>query len=299
MLSCCRALPGAAQVWPAQLSGVAPCVTARAVRVQSQLGAARMTLSDATLAAATGGDIRAIEAALASGTDVNDLGCYHYDDDCTMLTLAAENCQHEVAKLLLVKGANPNLIDDDLRPALHKAGDAQMVDLLVVHGAIVDGGMDEVDETALFAQACNYLYSNIDCVRALLRHGTDFTLENFEGHTARSSALLMSQAPRWEGGEGWEAGQGRLHETIDLLTAVEAAGSWKRYVRELREPVVQLLCLRYLCLAGRARPPAYNTLLVRLFGAPPVANAAKARRAANLLPNEVFAHILTFWNRRT
>ena len=87
-----------------------------------------------------------------------------------------------------------------------------------------------------------------------------------------------------------------MHETIDLLTAVEDAGSWKRYVRE---PVVQLLCLRYLCLAGRARPPAYNTLLVRLFGAPPVPNAAKARRAANLLPNEVFAHILTFWNRRT
>ena len=262
-----------------------------------------MTLSDATLAAATGGDIRAIEAALASGTDVNDLGCQPWKKEdgsnwreLTMLTWAAENCQHEVAKFLLEQGANPNLIDDDLRPALHKAGDAQMVDLLVAHGAIVDEDIDwEKDRTALIAHACND--PNIDCVRALLRHGSDFTLKNFEGHTARSYALLMSQFPlRFHTREGWEAIQGRLHETIDLLTAVEDAGSWKRYVRE---PVVQLLCLRYLCLAGRARPPAYNTLLVRLFGAPPVPNAAKARRAANLLPNEVFAHILSFWNRRT
>jgi len=267
-----------------------------------------MTLSDATIAAAASGDIRAIEAALASGTDVNDLGCDDVVDDecfdCTMLTLAAENCQHEVAKLLLEQGADPNLFDDDLLPALYKAGDAQMVDLLVAHGAIFDGGTNSLWRTALIAQACSYLYSNIDCVRALLRHGADLTLKNSEGHTARSYALLMSQ---FYTGEGWEAkhseakqGHGRLHETIDLLTAVEAAGSWKRYVRELREPIVRLLSLRFLCLAGRARPPAYNTLLVRLFGAPPVPNAAKARRAASgtPLPNEVFAHILDFWNWR-
>ena len=90
-----------------------------------------------------------------------------------------------------------------------------------------------------------------------------------------------------------------MHETIDLLTAVEDAGSWKRYVRE---PVVQLLCLRYLCLAGRARPPAYNTLLVRLFGAPPVPNAGKARTrrrhaaSGRPLPDEVFALVLEFWH---
>lgn len=267
----------------------------------------RPELSDAALAAVAGGDIRGIEAALASGTDVNDLGCQPWKKadglawrELTMLTWAAENCQHEVAKFLLEQGANPNLIDDDLRPALHKAGDAQMVDLLVAHGAIVDEDIDwEKDRTALIAHACNYYnYPNIDCVRALLRHGADFTLKNFEGHTARSYAVLMSQFPlRFHTGEGWDATQGRLHETIDLLTAVEVAGSWKRYVRE---PVVRLLCLRYLCLASRARPPAYNTLLVRLFGAPPVPNAAKARRAASgtPLPNEVFAHILSFWHWR-
>ena len=34
--------------------------------------------------------------------------------------------------------------------------------------------------------------------------------------------------------------------------AVRAAGGWKRYVRE---PVIKLLALRYLALAGRATPP--------------------------------------------
>ena len=90
-----------------------------------------------------------------------------------------------------------------------------------------------------------------------------------------------------------------MHETIDLLTAVEDAGSWKRYVRE---PVVQLLCLRHLCLAGRATAPPN---LVRCFGAAPIPNAGKARtrrrRAAGStpLPDEVFAHILGFWHWRT
>ena len=70
----------------------------------------------------------------------------------------------------------------------------------------------------------------------------------------------------------------------------------------MREPVVQLLCLRYLCLAGRATPPPN---LARCFGSPPIANADKARtrsrrRASSAartpLPDEVFEHILTFWN---
>ena len=84
-------------------------------------------------------------------------------------------------------------------------------------------------------------------------------------------------------------------DVVDLLTAVEASGSWKAYVRE---PVVQLLCLRYLCLAGRATPPPN---LTRCFGSPPIANADKARTRARRatstpLPDEVFEHILAFWN---
>ena len=88
-----------------------------------------------------------------------------------------------------------------------------------------------------------------------------------------------------------------MQPLIELLQAVEAAGSYRRY---LREPVVQLLALRYLSLAGRASAPAN---LLRLFGAPPVRNAGKARtrarRAASTpLPDEVFKLILDFWNER-
>ena len=87
-----------------------------------------------------------------------------------------------------------------------------------------------------------------------------------------------------------------LKRIVDLLTAVENAGSWKAYVRE---PVVALLSLRYLCLAGRATPPPR---LARCFGAPSIPAAGEAqkrvRRAANItpLPDDVFEHILTFWN---
>ena len=134
-----------------------------------------------------------------------------------------------------------------------------------------------------------------DCVRALLRHGASFSLPDDHGQTVLEQTQQMfiwslddpSREP-----ETWK-------EIVDLLTAVEASGSWKRYVRE---PVVQLLCLRYLCLAGRATPPPN---LARCFGSPPIANADKARTrsrrlassaARTPLPDEVFEHILTFWN---
>ena len=88
---------------------------------------------------------------------------------------------------------------------------------------------------------------------------------------------------------------------LRLLRQVSTAGSWKGY---LREPVVQLLALRYLSLAGRATAPAN---LLRLFGAPPIPNAGRARTRARrvassaartLLPDEVFKLILDFWNER-
>ena len=92
-----------------------------------------------------------------------------------------------------------------------------------------------------------------------------------------------------------------MEPIINLLQAVEAAGSYKKY---LREPVVQLLALRYLSLAGRATAPAN---LLRLFGAPPVRNAGRARTRARrvassaawtLLPDEVLKLVLDFWNER-
>ena len=85
-----------------------------------------------------------------------------------------------------------------------------------------------------------------------------------------------------------------LESTIALLTAVRAAGSWKRYSRE---PSVKLWALRYLALAGRARAPPH---FIRLFGAAPIPEGAAGTRSKRLagapLPDEVFAHVLGFWD---
>ena len=85
-----------------------------------------------------------------------------------------------------------------------------------------------------------------------------------------------------------------------FLADVRAAGGWKRYVRE---PEFSMLLLRYLCLRGRATPPAN---LARVFGPPPIPNdAEKARTPGRLasgstpLPDEIFRHVLAFWNPRT
>jgi hypothetical protein len=85
-----------------------------------------------------------------------------------------------------------------------------------------------------------------------------------------------------------------LESKLAVLSAVRAAGSWKRYNRE---PSVKLWALRYLALAGRARAPPH---LVRLFGAAPIPEGAAGTRSKRLagapLPDEVFAHVLGFWD---
>ena len=72
---------------------------------------------------------------------------------------------------------------------------------------------------------------------------------------------------------------GGVEAFIELLTAVRAAGSWKRYANE---PRVQLVVLRKLAENGRARVPRYHCMHTRLF----------ARRA---LPDVLFWKILEFW----
>ena len=269
----------------------------RAGRAAPSIMDAAPSIMEAAYEAAKEGDLRGVEVALATGADVNQK-----HNGGTMLTIAAVLGHHEVVRFLLEHGADPDIgTDPDIGRGhdenykiLHSASDAQMIDLLVAHGANVE--LREIyGRTALMVHA---LGLKVDEVRALLRHGASFNARDNNDRTALDLARWMSQTNSQMIGatsiRDLRRERGQL--IIDLLEAVEAAGSWKRYVRE---PVVQLLCLRYLCLAGRARPPAYNTLLVRLFGAPPVPNAGKARRAANiLLPNEVVAHIFTFWNRR-
>ena len=262
-----------------------------------------MVLSEAAYTAARDGDFQGVVVALDTGTLVNDRTASEGFPDETMLIIAIFGNHYDIVRFLLERGADPNMSDNerlDSRP-LMVAQDERAIDLLVAYGADVDyatrprgrnGEPVDGGRTALMIHAVR---PRTDCVRALLRHGASFSLPDDHGQTVLEQTQQMfiwslddpSREP-----ETWK-------EIVDLLTAVEASGSWKRYVRE---PVVQLLCLRYLCLAGRATPPPN---LARCFGSPPIANADKARtrsrrRASSAartpLPDEVFEHILTFWN---
>ena len=279
----------------------------RAGRAAPSIMDAAPSIMEAAYEAAKEGDLRGVEVALATGADVNQK---HHGD--TMLAIAAYSGHHEVVRFLLEHGADPDIGrgDDDSYKILHSASDAQMIDLLVAHGANVE--LREIyGRTALMVHAVQFHEVRVDEVRALLRHGASFNARDINDRTALDLARSMSQTNSQMIGatsiRDLRRERGQL--IIDLLEAVEAAGSWKRYVRE---PIVQLLSLRFLCLAGRATPMISQDRpwwaqwtappkLVRLFGAPPVPNAAKARRAASgtPLPNEVFVHILTFWNPRT
>tara|TARA_B100000475_G_scaffold36418_1_gene23697 strand:- start:60 stop:824 length:765 start_codon:yes stop_codon:yes gene_type:complete len=253
-----------------------------------------MVLSEAACDAAMYGDLRGVEVALATGTDVNDMTL----DGLTMLVISVEDGHYDVARFLLEHGANPNLIADegDFTPLI-VAKTAPSIDLLVAHGAELDyqetaGGNTALHERAGYPPTAE----SYDAVRALLRHGASTKLENNDGRNAVEEC------------EFWVDLRGRQYPSpnislcpLRLLRQVSTAGSWTGY---LREPVVQLLALRYLSLAGRASAPAN---LLRLFGAPPVRNAGKARtrarRAASSaartpLPEEVFKLVLGFWNER-
>jgi hypothetical protein len=120
-------------------------------------------------------------------------------------------------------------------------------------------------------------------VKLLLGRGASLDTQNRDGDDAEAYARAY-----------------RRPRIAFMLAEVRAAGGWKRYVRE---PEFSMLLLRYLCLRGRATPPAS---LARVFGPPPIPNAGKARtRARRLasgstpLPDEIFRHVLAFWNPRT
>ena len=242
--------------------------------------------------AARRGDLRGVKVALAQGADVNA----EIDGECenTMLVISLDYKHYDVVRFLLEHGANPNLTNTENGgfPLLY-ARTARLIDLLVAHGADVNRQHGDGD-TPLMARV---VQRDIESVRALLRHGASPSIRDDRDETALTKAQRGREIVRIN---GWMEDMDELQAAeavIELLQAVEAAGSYKRY---LREPVIQLLALRYLSLAGRASAPAN---LLRLFGAPPVRNAGKARtracRAASTpLPDEVFKLILGFWNER-
>ena len=78
---------------------------------------------------------------------------------------------------------------------------------------------------------------------------------------------------------------GGVEAFIELLTAVRAAGSWKRYANE---PRVQLVVLRKLAESGRA--VATRGVLTRLF-----APRRRVQSIGSPLPDVLFWKVLEFW----
>ena len=230
----------------------------------------------------------AARVALAGGADMNEdynlpeSMRYHWDANSirTRLNFAARNDWCLAIEWLVNHGADPNFTNIPqnfvpLQTAVYR-GHSRAVALLLDMGA----GLDAFNGAKYPPLHLAVLERNMSIVKLLLGRGASVHTQN---DTGRDAEAYAQGAPL----------------IAAFLADVRAAGSWKRYVRE---PEFSMLLLRYLCLHGRAKPPAS---LARVFGPPPVPNAGKARtRSRSLasgstpLPEEIFRHVLAFWNPR-
>jgi ankyrin repeat protein len=133
--------------------------------------------------AAQSGDQAGIEAALQSGSPVNQIDNYGK----TALIYAAESGNDAVVDYLLNKGANPNhTADDGSTPLLIavRKGNSRIAELLIQKGALVDGFGDD-GFTALTVTAEK---GNKKVFDLLLKHGAkpDVSIAN------RDTALMKS-----------------------------------------------------------------------------------------------------------
>lgn len=261
----------------------------------------------------------------------------------------------DILRLLIEHGADVDYRDDEGMTALHAAAfyhtPAFAAALLsagadanayrtIVQQAVRDEFSDFEDEedemnppTPLMAAA----KASVSCevVRLLLSRGADFARTDRAGRTAYDFALEAVAGSRYDrqvlseplDEDDWyyiAEGQARLageaERTIDLLSDVYRAGSWKRYSNV---PRLALLVLQKLCWRRRAAAPP--GLLARLFPQEPQGRGRRKRRtveapaieeleatsgckvtrprtrkvgsdaAPPVLPDELFWKCLSFW----
>ena len=256
-------------------------------------------------------DIERIQIAVDAGIDVNAVS----SDGDTLLMAAASggddvhpDAQLACVQYLLDSGANPNLGGSAVglanptyifRP-LHFAATAEVATLLIEGGADLEGGGNVgpgVRSCSITPYMSAVARGNLAVARTLLRAGADFDARDQADRDAETAARewLEAKDPATVSAERLR----KMRAVLAFVSSVAAAGSWKRYCRE---PTVKLLALRQLCLRGRAAAPCE---LARLFGGSAAASAGvpgrtRSKRAAAArgaaLPDEVFGHVLRFWD---
>jgi ankyrin repeat protein len=160
------------------------------------------------LFAARQGDVESARLLLAAGADVNDL----LADGTSALTVAAHSDHAALVRLLLDRGANPNVIGSGYS-ALHAAvlrGNLDIVRALVARGALVDSRLRHGTTTTRGSReyflpeslagatplwlAAKFL--EIDIARLLLEHGANPSLTLQDGTTMLMAASGVGSQTR-------------------------------------------------------------------------------------------------------
>ena len=164
--------------------------------------------------AVNSGDVRAVQALIASGADVN----VRAGDGSTPLLWAAHNSNTAIARALITAKAKIDVANDyGVTPLLEasRTGDAAMIELLLNAGANASLAHPE-GETPLMAAA---RAGSVPGVRLLIARGADVNAAEHDEHT---TALM------------WAAAEGHL-AVVDALLDAGADPNRKAHVTELTE----------------------------------------------------------------